>query len=93
MLKPLSDRIVVKQVEAPKETPGGIIVPESAQEKPQEGTVIAVGDGRISDSGELIPMSVKACDTIIYGKYSGTEIEVNGENYIIMRESDVLAIV
>lgn len=91
-LKPLADRIVVKENEATKETPGGIIIPEAAEERPQEGTVVAVGPGRVADNGERVPMETKACDAIIYGKYSGSEIEVNGEKYIIMRESDVLAI-
>ncbi len=91
-LKPLADRIVVKENEAPKETPAGIIIPDPVQEKPQEGVVMAVGPGRYADNGEIIPMTVKACDPIIYGKYSGSEIEVNGEKYIIMRETDVLAV-
>ena len=91
-LKPLEDRIVVKQDEAPKESPGGIIIPDPVKEKPQQGTVMAIGEGKVADNGQRIEMSVKACDTILYGKYSGTEIEVDGEEYIIMRESDVLAI-
>ena len=93
MLKPLADRLVVKQIEAPTETPGGIIIPDPVKEKPQEGTVVAVGPGRFADNGERIPMTVKACDAIIYAKYTGSEVEVNGEVYIVMRESDVLAIV
>ena len=93
MITPLADRIVVKQDDAEEASPGGIIIPDNAKEKPQKGFVIAVGAGRIADTGERIPMSVKACDAILYGKYSGDDIEVAGEDYIIMRESDVLAIV
>jgi len=91
-LQPLEDRIVVKEDDATKETPAGIIIPDPVQERPQKGTVMAVGPGRMADTGNRIEMSVKACDAILYGKYSGSEIEVNGEKYIIMRESDVLAI-
>ena len=92
ILKPLEDRIVVKEDKAPEMTPGGIHLAPDAQERPQKGTVMAVGPGRMADTGNRIEMSVKACDAILYGKYSGSEIEVNGEKYIIMRESDVLAI-
>ena len=92
-IKPLYYRIVVKQDTAEEVSKGGIHLPHTAQEKPQQGTVMAVGPGRFADNGEIIPMTLKACDAIIYAKYTGSEIAVDGENYIIMRESDVLAIV
>jgi len=92
IIKPLADRIVVKEDAAPEISPGGIHLAPDAQEKPHKGTVMAVGPGRIADNGETIPMELKACDAIIYARYTGNEIEVNGEKYIIMRESDVLVI-
>ena len=90
-VKPLSDRIVVKPEAAEEKTASGIILPDTAQEKPQMGKVIAVGPGKSSDSGELIKMSLKKGDRVIYGKYSGTEIVVDGDDVLIMRESDILA--
>jgi chaperonin GroES len=90
-VKPLSDRVVVKALEADTKTAGGIIIPDNAKEKPQKGKVIAVGPGKISDEGKVIAMEVKKGDTILYGKYSGTEITVDGEEYLILRESDILA--
>ena len=90
-VKPLSDRIVVKPEAAEEKTASGIILPDTAQEKPQMGKVIAVGPGKSSDSGELIKMSLKKGDRVLYGKYSGTEITVNGDDVLIMRESDILA--
>jgi len=92
-LKPLADRVVVKPSEAEETTEGGIIVPDSAQEKPQKGEVVAAGPGKKSDSGDTIPMEVKKGDTVIYGKYSGTEFTFEGVEYLIMRESDILATV
>ena len=92
-LKPVNDKIVVKPDENKEEkTAGGIILPDTAQEKPQQGTVVAVGPGKVSDAGALIEMSVKEGDKILYGKYSGTEVNVAGTDYIIMRESDILAV-
>ena len=90
-VKPLSDRIVVKPEPAEEKTASGIILPDTAQEKPQMGQVMTVGPGKSSDSGELIKMSLKKGDRVLYGKYSGTEITVNGDDVLIMRESDILA--
>jgi len=91
-LKPLSDRVVVEPAAAEEKSSGGIILPDTAQEKPQQGTVVATGPGKVSDAGTLVEMSVKDGDKILYGKYSGTEVNVAGTDYIIMRESDILAI-
>ena len=91
-LKPLSDRVVVEPAAAEEKSSGGIILPDTAQEKPQQGTVVATGPGKVSDSGTLVEMSVKDGDKILYGKYSGTEVNISGTDYIIMRESDILAI-
>ena len=91
-LKPLSDRVVVEPAAAEEKSSGGIILPDTAQEKPQQGTVVAAGPGKVSDTGTLVEMSVKDGDKILYGKYSGTEVNVAGTDYIIMRESDILAI-
>ncbi|HOX38387.1 MAG TPA: co-chaperone GroES [Candidatus Brocadiia bacterium] len=90
-IRPLGDRIVVKPVEAEERTAGGIVLPDTAKEKPLKGKVIAAGDGRLLDSGERAPVAVKAGDTVLYGKYSGTEVKVGGEEYLILRESDLLA--
>ncbi len=90
-LQPLDDRIVVQRVEAEEKTAGGIILPENAKEKPQEGKVIAVGPGKMLDSGERAKPDVKKGDRVLFGKYSGTEVKVAGEEYLIMRESDLLA--
>ncbi len=92
-IQPLGDRLIVKAVEPKEVKKGGIIIPETAKEKPQEGDVVAVGKGKIADDGKLIPMEVKAGDRVLYGKYSGTEIKINDEEYLIMREEDVLGIV
>ena len=91
-LKPLSDRVVVEPAAAEEKSSGGIILPDTAQEKPQQGTVVATGPGKVSDTGTLVEMSVKDGDKILYGKYSGTEVNVAGTDYIIMRESDIHAI-
>ena len=91
-VKPLADRVVVEPAPPEDKTSGGIILPDTAQEKPQHGTVAALGPGKVSDSGSLIKMTVKKGDKILYGKYSGTEVNVEGTVYIIMRESDILAI-
>ena len=90
-VKPLSDRIVVKPEAAEEKTASGIMLPDTAQEKPQMGKVMVVGPGKSSDSGELIKMSLKKGDRVLYGKYSGTEIAVDGDDVLIMRESDILA--
>ena len=90
-VKPLSDRIVVKPEAAEEKTASGIILPDTAQEKPQMGKVMVVGPGKSSESGELIKMSLKKGDRVLYGKYSGTEINVAGDDVLIMRESDILA--
>ncbi len=91
-LKPLADRVVVKPSKADEVTKGGIIVPDTAKEKPVWGDVIAVGPGRTSDEGKVIPMEIKVGDKVLYGKYSGTEVTMDGEELLIMRESDVFAI-
>ncbi len=91
-LKPLEDRVVVEPKEAEDKTASGIILPDTAQEKPQEATVVAIGPGKASDSGTIVKMTVKVGDNVLYGKYSGTEVTVNGKDYLIMRESDILAI-
>tara|TARA_B100000965_G_scaffold387820_1_gene391626 strand:- start:503 stop:787 length:285 start_codon:yes stop_codon:yes gene_type:complete len=90
-LKPLSDRIVIKACEAEETTASGIILPDTAKEKPQEGEVVAVGPGKVNDSGVVIKMSLKKGDKVLYGKYSGTEVNVEGQELLIMRESDILA--
>jgi chaperonin GroES len=92
-LRPLDDRVVVQPVEADERTAGGILLPDTAREKPQRGTVIAAGPGKLLDSGKRGTMDVKEGDEIVYGKYSGTEVEVSGEKYVILRESDILAVV
>lgn len=92
-IKPLYDRILVKRIEEEEKTKGGIIIPDAAKEKPQEGMVVAVGDGKILDNGQKAPLQVKAGDKILFGKYSGTEIKIDGEEHLILREDDVLAIV
>ena len=91
-LQPLSDRVVVKPQEAEEKTASGIILPDTAKEKPQVGKIVAVGKGKMSDSGSLIKMNVKVNDKVLYGKYSGTEISFEGDDLLIMRESDILAI-
>ncbi|MBC7446847.1 MAG: co-chaperone GroES [Hymenobacteraceae bacterium] len=91
--KPLADRAVVQPAAAEEKTKSGIIIPDTAKEKPQRGEVVAVGDGKISDSGTLMQPTVKVGDTVLYGKYSGTEITLEGTDYLIMKESDILAIV
>ena len=90
-LKPLDDRIVVEPLEAEEKSRGGIVLPDSAKEKPQQGKVVAVGPGKLNDDGEHTPMSLKVGDTILYGKYSGNEVTVDDKDLVIMRESDVLA--
>ena len=92
-IRPLHDRVIVKRVEEEEKTKGGIIIPDTAKEKPVEGKVIAVGDGKVADDGKKIPLEVKAGDSILFGKYAGTEIQIEGEEHLIMREDDIIAIV
>jgi chaperonin GroES len=92
-IKPLADRVVVKPLEIEDAKVGSIYIPETAKEKPQEGEIVAAGPGKISDSGELVKMQVKVGNKVLYGKYSGTEVTIDGEDYLIMRESDILAII
>ena len=92
-LKPLADRIVVKQLEAQGKTKSGLVLPDSAKEKPQEAKVVAVGTGRLLDDGSVKALEIKNGDRILFGKYAGTEVSVGGEDYLILREEDVLAIV
>lgn len=91
-VKPLSDRVIIRPLEAEEKTAGGIIIPDNAKEKPQKGEVIAVGAGKIADNGQAIAMTLKKGDKVLYGKYSGTEVSVDGSEFLIMRESDVLAV-
>ena len=91
--RPLHDRVVVKRVEEDTKTKGGIIIPDSAKEKPQEGEVVAVGPGGRDENGKLTPIDVKAGDKILFGKWSGTEVKIDGEDLIIMKESDILGVV
>ena len=91
-LKPLADRVVVEPAPAEDKSAGGIILPDTAQEKPQQGTVVAAGPGKVSDAGSLIEMTVKEGDKVLYGKYSGSEVAFDGTEYVIMRESDILAV-
>jgi chaperonin GroES len=92
-LKPLADRVVVKPIEEDDKTPGGIILPDTAKEKPMRGEIVAVGPGNYNDKGERVKMDVKKGDVVIYGKYSGTDFKMNDQDYLILRESDILAIV
>jgi chaperonin GroES len=92
-IKPLDDRILIEQSEAEEVTSGGIVLPDTAKEKPQRGKVVAVGPGRLLDSGERGTLSVKEGDEVFYGKYAGSGVDVNGDSYIILRESDVLAVI
>ena len=91
--RPLHDRVLVRRVEAEEKTAGGIIIPDTAKEKPQEGVVVSVGTGARNEAGEVHPLEVKAGDKILFGKWSGTEVRVNGEDLLIMKESDILGIV
>ncbi len=92
-IQPLGDRILVKALEAEEKTKGGIVLPDTAKEKPQAGKVMAVGKGRLLEDGTVKPLEVKVGDTVLYGKYSGTEINNSGEDYLILKEDDILAIV
>ncbi|QLH39067.1 MAG: co-chaperone GroES [Defluviicoccus sp.] len=91
--RPLHDRVVVKRLEQEEKTKGGIIIPDTAKEKPQEGEVMAVGPGARNEAGELVPLDVKAGDRVLFGKWSGTEVKIDGEDLLIMKESDLLGII
>ncbi len=92
-VRPLHDRIIVQRIEEGEQKVGGIIIPDSAKEKPQQGKVIAAGNGKVNEDGKRQPLDVKAGDTILFGKYSGQEIKIDGEEYLIMREDEVLAVI
>jgi len=92
-IKPLGDRVIIKAMEPEEKKQGGIIIPDTAKEKPQEGEVVAVGPGKVSEAGNKVDMEVKKGDKVLYGKYSGTDVTVDGDEYLIMRESDILAII
>ena len=91
--RPLHDRVVVRRIESDQKTAGGIIIPDTAKEKPQEGEIVAVGPGARDESGKIVPLDVKAGDRIIFGKWSGTEVKIDGEELLIMKESDLLGVV
>ena len=91
--KPLRDKILIKRVNEDEKTKGGIIIPDTAKEKPMQGTVVSVGNGKMADDGSIIPMTVKQDDRVLFGKYSGTEIKFDGEEHLILREDDILGIV
>ncbi len=92
-VRPLRDRVVVKRLEDQEQKVGGIIIPDTAKEKPQQGKVVAVGSGRVTDEGKVIPLDVKVNDTVLFGKYSGTEIKLEGTEYLIVREEEILGII
>ncbi len=92
-IRPLQDRILVKRIEEEEKTEGGIIIPDTAKEKPIEGKVVAVGKGKVSEDGKVMPLDVKKGDRILFGKYAGTEVKIEGEEHLIMREDDVLGII
>ncbi|GIV53589.1 MAG: 10 kDa chaperonin [Candidatus Kapaibacterium sp.] len=92
-LTPLYDRVIVRPSEPEEVTRGGIIIPDTAKEKPMQGEVVAIGNGKVTEDGKVLPLSVKVGDKVLYGKYAGTEIKIDGEDYLIMRESDIFAII
>jgi len=92
-IRPLQDRVIVKRLEEEEKTKGGIIIPDTAKEKPQEGKVIAVGKGKITEEGKVIPLDVKVGDKVLFGKYSGSEVKIEGEEHLIMREEDILGVI
>ena len=92
-IRPLQDRVIVKRIEEDEKSKGGIIIPDTAKEKPQEGKVVAVGKGKVGDDGKIIPLDVKVNDRVLFGKYSGSEINIDGEEHMIMREDDILGII
>ncbi len=91
-IKPLHDRAVVRRLEEERTTPGGIVIPDSAAEKPSRGEVVAVGTGKILENGQVRPMDVRVGDNVLFGKYAGTEIKIDGEEYVVMREDDIMAV-
>ncbi len=91
--RPLHDRVVVRRVDSEAKTAGGIIIPDTAKEKPQEGEIIAVGTGARKDNGEIVPLDVKAGDRVLFGKWSGTEVKIDGEDLLIMKESDIMGVI
>lgn len=92
-LRPLHDRVVVKRMEEERTSPGGIVIPDSATEKPIKGEVLAVGNGKANDSGKVVALDVKVGDTVLFGKYSGTEVKVDGDDLLVMREDDIMAVI
>ncbi len=92
-IRPLQDRVIVKRIEEEEKSKGGIIIPDTAKEKPQEGKIVAVGKGKVGDDGKVIPLDVKVNDRVLFGKYSGSEINMDGEEHLIMREEDILGII
>lgn len=92
-IRPLQDRVIVKRIEEEEKSKGGIIIPDTAKEKPQEGKVVAVGKGKVGDDGKLTPLDVKVNDRVLFGKYSGSEINIDGQEHLIMREEDILGII
>ncbi len=92
-IRPLQDRVIVKRIEEEEKSKGGIIIPDTAKEKPQEGRVVAVGKGKVNDNGKITPLDVKVNDRVLFGKYSGSDISIDGEEHLIMREEDILGIV
>jgi len=92
-IRPLGDRILLKRVEEEEKSKGGIIIPDTAKEKPQEGKVIAVGKGKVLEDGKVVPLEVKAGDRVLFGKYAGTEVKIEGEEHLIVREDDILGII
>ncbi|MDX0464141.1 co-chaperone GroES [Sinorhizobium medicae] len=91
--RPLHDRVVVRRLESEEKTKGGIIIPDTAKEKPQEGEIVAVGSGARDESGKVVPLDVKAGDRILFGKWSGTEVKINGEDLLIMKEADIMGVI
>ena len=92
-IRPLQDRVIVKRIEEGEKSKGGIIIPDTAKEKPQEGKIVAVGKGKLNDDGKITPLDVKVNDRILFGKYSGTEINIDGDEHLIMREEDILGVI
>ena len=92
-IRPLQDRVIVQRIEEEEKTKGGLIIPDTAKEKPQEGKIVAVGKGKLNEDGKVTPMDVKVNDRVLFGKYSGTEIHIDGEEHLIMREEDILGII
>jgi chaperonin GroES len=92
-IRPLHDRVILKRMEEETTSPGGIVIPDSAAEKPIRGEVMAIGNGKRLDSGEVVPLDVKVGDTVLFGKYSGTEVKVNGEDLLVMREEDIMGVI